>query len=314
MNRPKVAVLMSTYNGEKYIREQIDSILAQKDVDVTLFIRDDGSTDETINIVKEYIHGSIKENGISRIHIKRGKNAGPGSSFMRLLYSVPDTFDYYAFSDQDDIWLEDKLYVAVNTLKKTNKMLYTCNLMCVDKDGNEIGLRNQQPADHSCYAIMLSNKTNGCTMVFTNELFKLVSEKCRRPKEVLFTARCHDTWLGAVSAVMNEIVYDFDYHMYYRQHENNVIGAYDYDSFLKRAKAKYKKIINKSKRNGRSKLAKELYSCFPEYLESHPYIRMAAQADTIKGKLYLIKNYDFYRKYADQGRLMYILYVLFGLY
>lgn len=75
-----VAVLMSTYNGEKYLKEQIDSILAQKDVDVTLFIRDDGSSDNTIGICKEYVEKH------KNIVLKTGENIGVGNSFMQLVY------------------------------------------------------------------------------------------------------------------------------------------------------------------------------------------------------------------------------------
>lgn len=86
----KVAVLMSTFNGDKYLREQIDSILAQEGVDLTLFIRDDGSSDCTIDIVREYL---AREDNIV---FCRGKNVGVGNSFMKLLYNCPDDYDYSA--------------------------------------------------------------------------------------------------------------------------------------------------------------------------------------------------------------------------
>ena len=73
-----IAVLMSTYNGQKYIREQIDCILSQKDVDVQLFIRDDGSSDDTVSIVKEYTEK------YPNVHFYQGENLGVGSSFMDL--------------------------------------------------------------------------------------------------------------------------------------------------------------------------------------------------------------------------------------
>ena len=97
----QVAVLMSTYNGEKYIRDQIDSILSQIKVNVTLFIRDDGSTDSTVKIITQYTEK------YSNIKFWVGENIGVGNSFMQLLYSLTDEFDYYAFSDQDDIWLNE---------------------------------------------------------------------------------------------------------------------------------------------------------------------------------------------------------------
>lgn len=94
----KVIVLMSTYNGEKYLKEQIDSILNQVKVEVFLMIRDDGSSDNTIAILKEY------ERQNRNIKIIKGKNIGVGNSFMQLLYNSAEA-EYYAFADQDDVWV-----------------------------------------------------------------------------------------------------------------------------------------------------------------------------------------------------------------
>ena len=102
----KVAILLATYNGEKYLREQIDSILKQNGVDLTLYVRDDGSTDGTIDLLKEYVVNT------KAVKLDIGKNLGVGNSFMQLLYDCPNDFDFYAFSDQDDIWDENKLYVG----------------------------------------------------------------------------------------------------------------------------------------------------------------------------------------------------------
>ena len=135
----KVAVLMSTYNGEKYLREQIDSILAQEGVDVTLYIRDDGSSDSTIEIINEYL---TKTN---RIKFYIGENIGVGNSFMQLVYDCPEDYDYYAFSDQDDIWLTEKMQVAVDSLKEySNPFLYCSNQILVDKNGKIIGLMKRK--------------------------------------------------------------------------------------------------------------------------------------------------------------------------
>ena len=123
----KVLVLMSTYNGEKYLGQQIESILAQEKVDVHLMIRDDGSTDNTRNVLKRY------ENN-DRITIKYGKNTGVGVSFLKLLYVNMDA-DYYAFSDQDDVWKKDKLIAGIRKLEEINgPALYASNQTVTDKD------------------------------------------------------------------------------------------------------------------------------------------------------------------------------------
>ena len=132
----KVAVLLSTYNGSKYIKEQIDSILSQEGVNIDIYIRDDGSTDETVNIIYEY-----KSNNI---FLTEGKNIGVGNSFMELLYSVPEIYDYYAFADQDDIWSEKKTRIAIEVLQKNKKHLYASNQELIDKSGKSLGLRYEK--------------------------------------------------------------------------------------------------------------------------------------------------------------------------
>ena len=106
--KPTVTVLMSTYNGERFLKEQLDSILQQQDVDVRLCVRDDGSTDGTMDILLEYADA---------IELTIGNNFGVGNSFMSMVYSANLESDYYAFSDQDDIWMPDKLISAVDELK-----------------------------------------------------------------------------------------------------------------------------------------------------------------------------------------------------
>ena len=114
----RVAVAMSSYNGEAYIREQVESIFSQTDVEVALFVRDDGSTDGTCALLSD-----MKQQ-YPGIHLIRGKNAGIGNSFMRCLYAMPDIFDFYALADQDDIWLPDKMSRAISVLHESGKKLF----------------------------------------------------------------------------------------------------------------------------------------------------------------------------------------------
>ena len=108
-----VNVLISTYNGEKYIKEQIDSILNQSYTNIEIYVRDDGSTDDTITILKEYEKSK-------KIHIlESGINLGYGKSFLTLLEKI-DNGDYWAFADQDDIWLPDKIKIGVEWLDNQN--------------------------------------------------------------------------------------------------------------------------------------------------------------------------------------------------
>ena len=122
----KVCVLMSTYNGEKYLKEQLDSILNQNSIIVDILIRDDGSTDKTLNILDEY------NKKYNNIRYYTGENLKSAKSFLDLLFTAGE-YDYYSFSDQDDVWDRDKLLVAVSKLKEGYN-LYGCKKKIVNSN------------------------------------------------------------------------------------------------------------------------------------------------------------------------------------
>ncbi|WP_295094169.1 glycosyltransferase [Ruminococcus sp.] len=303
----KVAVLMSTYNGEKYIKEQIDSILAQKDTEVSLYIRDDGSKDSTLDIIREIC--SENEN----VHLLVGKNnLGVGNSFMNLIYIVPDTFDYYALSDQDDIWCEEKLIEAIKLLKETDCSLYASNQENVDKYGKSNGLRYTDEKIHlTTESIIFSNMLAGCTMVFPVEFKKLLSEEGRRPSQALLKTRIHDVWVAGVATVVKGIVYDNRSFMKYRQHENNVVGAKK-DTIIDDLILKWKKVKNPNLRNGRSAFSTALVECFGDYIPADSKVRVFSEASN--NKLKLIFDTNELCSYNGEKPVLFILKVLLGLF
>ena len=309
-----VAVLMSSYNGEKYLREQLDSILNQKDVDVHLHIRDDGSTDATLDIIREYIAANP-----GKISLTTGENLGPGRSFMELLYNAPDTYDYYAFSDQDDVWLDDKLIAGIRVLKGRQKEVYAGNLMCVDKDLNEIGLQNPNPRlDFSPYSLMILNKGTGCTIIFSARIHALLKEEARRPHAPFPTTRLHDAWVCLAGAVLEVLEYDPEYHILYRQHGGNALGTETYDSawrrFCRSIQSKAIRLRDKSKRNLRSRTAREILRAFPECANRFPYLKIYAEAGKPGNKIKLIRSYGEYKEHGGfQTFPGFCLYVLFNL-
>lgn len=126
-----VMVLLSTYNGEKYLKEQIDSVLSQKNVNVNILVRDDGSYDETKTILQKY-----QDEG--KLKWYTGNNLKATYSFLDLLHNTPKA-DYYAFCDQDDVWNENKLIMAINKLENLPKYkpaLYTGRLNITDSELN----------------------------------------------------------------------------------------------------------------------------------------------------------------------------------
>ena len=215
----KVCVLMSTYNGEKYLREQIDSILNQKNVDVKLLIRDDGSKDSTVNIIREY-----QKNTSNKVELyPSDKNIGFAESFWELLLNAP-VCDYYAFSDQDDFWLKDKLITAISYLeKKTIPCLYASNFWLVDESLNKIdqepvfGMNIVKPEN----LIITNTRACGNTMVWNQNLQDMVL--LHGEKEMITTY--HDIRLEFMAAMLGEFYIDPQRTISYRQHTNNVSGG-----------------------------------------------------------------------------------------
>lgn len=252
-----IAVAMSTYNGELYIKEQINSILQQKNVKVDLFIRDDGSKDKTLEILKSY---AKKWNNI---HVIKGDNLGVGNSFMELLYSIGCEYDYYAFADQDDVWLPDKLSQGIVKIKDSDiPLLYVSNQILVDKNLNRLRMRFEVPPGISYKQILCNNSVSGCTMVWNKELQELLIDINRRPTADLLKNRIHDVWVVMVASVVGKIIYDKNSCILYRQHENNVVGVKK-NSIIKQW---IKKLMDSSKRNGRSILCKEIYKKFGDII------------------------------------------------
>lgn len=220
----KVCVLMSTYNGEKYLNEQIDSILKQKNVEVTLLVRDDGSSDNTINILQEYA-----KNG--KLSYYTGKNLKPAFSFLNLLKNAPES-EYYAFSDQDDYWMEEKLEKAIEQLKKSDNYLniYFSNVETVDKNLNHMFVGRIEKKELA--SSFICSPAIGCSMVINNNMRKKIIEK---NLDDLNKNIMHDGWIYRVGlAIGANVIYDYNYYIKYRQHENNVIGLHKDRKLLKK--------------------------------------------------------------------------------
>lgn len=250
MANNKIIVLMSTYNGEKYIKQQIDSILAQKNVEVNLLVRDDGSTDGTLEILEEY-----KLRG--KLSYYTGNNLGPQLSFMNLLQKASKG-DYYAFADQDDFWLEDKLSCAINMLKNNDvePALYLSQTQLTDSDLNYKKSIIVNP--YITFGESLIYKfAGGCTMVFNDKLRKLLSN--RLPKIMPM----HDIWIYTFALAINAfVVFDKIPHILYRQHSNNAVGQGQ--GFFFEWKQRYRRLTTQS--GERHNQALELRNCYSDII------------------------------------------------
>lgn len=230
-----VQVLLSTYNGEAYLKEQLDSILNQKDVAVKLFVRDDGSSDGTVDILRAY--AALHEN----IHYLGGENCGVVASFFRLFELSDSDADFYALADQDDVWDEDKLSIACNKLEQMRKekspkkkkndsqirvyttpLLYCCDAWNTD-DALNLLPESMQTAGKELIPdfrnALIENIARGASIVFNQALMSYI--RISMPQDIYM----HDWWLYLVASCFGEVYYDSAAHYKYRQHAGNTLGA-----------------------------------------------------------------------------------------
>ena len=218
----KLQILMSTYNGEKHIREQLESLLEQtvwkkKEWQIEIVIRDDGSVDDTCKILMEY------EQACEYIHVYKEKNVGVIASFFDLIRKVEKDVDYIALSDQDDVWMPDKLECAVNSLNKENAempLLYCGKPMLTDEMLNPIpSIMYGENVRPSFGNALIENICTGCTAVFNYKLAELV--QFGNPE---FTVM-HDWWLYLLASCFGKVIIDVQPHIFYRQHGENTVGV-----------------------------------------------------------------------------------------
>ncbi len=213
----RVAVVLSTYNGEKYLAEQLESIVGQDNVEVKLLIRDDGSRDSTVAIVRDFAsrHANVR--------LTAGANKGVTESFLSALKEADSDCDFFAFADQDDVWDRRKLANAVERLTSVGDpsapLLYCSQVELVDarlahlrfgRMLREISFRNA----------LFQNIVAGCTIVMNHRARDLIV----RPsitRDILI----HDWWCYLAISALGRILYDDRPTIKYRQHGNNVVGS-----------------------------------------------------------------------------------------
>lgn len=216
---PQVAILMATYNGDRWLSEQLDSIFAQLGCRIHIFVNDDGSSDETLTILSRHRFAA-------NIHITQNKQGGAGQNFLYLVQITDLTgFDYVAFSDQDDIWMPDKISRAIAQINMKNADAYSSNVTAFWADGERRLIMKSQPQRK--YDYLFESAGPGCTFVFRNNTataFQAFLHEC--PVDELVKVTLHD-WLvyGWVRGTGKKWFIDDFSGLDYRQHENNVLGA-----------------------------------------------------------------------------------------
>jgi glycosyltransferase involved in cell wall biosynthesis len=212
--RPTVAVLLSTHNGARFLEEQLASLRSQEGVEVLLHARDDGSTDATREVLARHA-----DRWPSLASLPAGPNLGPAASFMELLRTAPPA-EYYAFCDQDDVWMAQKLARATASLAGIDgPALYCSNVNGVDEDLTDLGVPPEN-GDTRFEHLLFENIAYGCTTVMNRAARRLIAE--RAPGQGLVM---HDWWCALVVASTGAVRYDPEPSIRYRQHTTNSIGA-----------------------------------------------------------------------------------------
>jgi glycosyltransferase involved in cell wall biosynthesis len=212
----RLTILMSTYNGLPWLDKQLDSIARQTWPDIRLRIRDDGSTDGTPTRLRAFAHTSRLSDGVVF-----GKNVGVFNSFMKLLADAGDDSGYYAFCDQDDVWLPDKCERAITRLQTiaadTPAMVCT-RLRFTDADLNPTGW-SPIPTETGFHNALVQNQATGCTIVMNASARRKVLESV--PEWALM----HDWWCYLVVSAFGTVIFDPEPGVLYRKHGSNVTPA-----------------------------------------------------------------------------------------
>lgn len=214
-----VTVLLCTYNGEHYLREQLDSIAAQSMEQVHVIVSDDGSTDGTRAILETYQQAWTK----GEFRIVEGPRRGYVANFLSVLNLAADCSDYVALSDQDDIWVHEKLERAISHLQHCapqTPALYASRTLLVDEHNHEIGLSPLFAKPPSFRNALVQSLAGGNTMVLNRAAQTLVK------KAGVPDVPCHDWWIYLlVTGADGYVAYDPWPSLRYRQHTANLIGS-----------------------------------------------------------------------------------------
>ena len=240
----KIAVLMSTYNGHSYLSQQLESLANQTVAEeMTVYIRDDGSTDDTLEIIDQW-------KPEMSVVLYRESNVGPAKSFWQLLMNRDIQADYYAFCDQDDVWDGNKLEAAIKQLNGDTH-LYACNCRIIDEAGTVIDEKGcKEVPEINTRRLFVSGVTQGCSMVFDDALRKYIVEKG------LQCIPMHDVVLMLYAVYFGKIYWEQKPHFSYRVHSNNVVAKRN-KRFMQRIKTTWWNWKNSSK-NSMAKVAYEM--------------------------------------------------------
>jgi len=222
-----ISILMATYNGEKYIEEQLESLFTQTNTDFILYIQDDASTDSTWKILNRFYEKYPEKIRLSQLE----KNTGNAKfNFLELMARVQD--DYIMLCDQDDVWLPTKIEETLAKMKEmeteypNQPIIVHTDLTVVDKDLNIISpsFKYAMESDFTRNAfpqLLIQNILTGCTCMYNRRLSEYL---VRKPNYCIM----HDWWLMLIASAFGKIGHIDKPTILYRQHGENSVGAQNF--------------------------------------------------------------------------------------
>lgn len=275
MKSDSILIMMATYNGEEFLREQLDSILCQTVSTWKLLIRDDNSSDQTRAIIKEY------EEKDSRIKLIKNTSQHHGAyyNFFGLLNDVrqnENPFDFYMFADQDDIWDVNKLECLISyyyeKVKTEEPVLIYADMRIIDANGKMIansmdqlmGIRYTNPI-----SAFMSHKVYGCNTLFNRELFEILPLLPYDAPELAFLS--HDNFTTKTAALKGQVYFYNEPTMGYRRYGHNVTSKHEYNFAFKRILKRISKI---------DELAKDHALTYKQTLVATNLLRQQTSIDT----------------------------------
>lgn len=210
---PHIAVLLSTYNGARFLSQQVQSVLGQRGVSLALWIRDDGSSDETRSILASYAADP-------RVRVLLGHNIGAAASFFTLLQAAEGEADAMAFADQDDVWFPDHLHRATTALHNVAGVpaLWCSRPLVVDEELNALAPLRALRRPPSFSNALVENIAAGCTTVMNARAAAVLAS--RLPHSPVM----HDAWAYLVVSGTGVVLHDAEPSVCYRMHGTNAVG------------------------------------------------------------------------------------------
>lgn len=296
---PSVAVLMAAYNGISWIEEQLNSILGQLDVEVTIFISDDQSIDGTLAWCEEF---ATREARVVILPVCSNRFGGAAKNFFRLIRDVEfSDFDYVAYADQDDIFLENKYRIAHDEIMRRGCAAYSSNVTAFWPDGRQVLLVKSQPQRK--YDFLFEAGGPGCSYVLrvadALEFKQFLIQNWQAANDVSLHDWLTYAWFRSTGRVWH---IDADSYMLYRQHGGNQVGANNGFSGLK---SRFKLLTSGWYRDEVSKISR-LVACdiheLPASIMDHGVLP----------KLYLLKNFSEFRR-SGRDRVAFGVLAFLGL-